>query len=307
MRKAVVLMYLVVLGSFANAQQDPQFTMFMFDRVSYNPAAAGIDGVLNVTALYRNQWAGFDGAPKTGVINIASPIFSINSGVGLSLYFDELGQQSTLNGLLSYNYQIKVGNGMKLGLGVAIGMYNSAMGNEWVANDEVDNDTAIPVNGASSTLFDASFGVVLRSEELYVGLSATHLSGGDLEDLNINLTQHFFFEAGYDFVVSDAIKLIPNVLVKTDFISTQFDLNMLAMWNNVIWLGASYRFEDAISPMIGLQYPVGKGEFRLGYAYDVTLSELNNYSNGSHEIFVNYNMSLGKPLSRTKYKNVRFL
>jgi len=297
----------MVIGSFVNAQQDPQFTMFMFDRVSYNPAAAGIDGVLNVTAFYRNQWAGFDGAPKTGLINVASPIFSINSGVGLSLYFDELGQENTINGLLSYNYQLKVGSGMKLSMGVALGMYNSKLGTDWRATDGIDNDTAIPITGESSTVFDASFGLVLRSEQLYVGLSATHLSGGKLENLNIELTQHFYFEAGYDFILSDAIKLIPNVLVKTDFVSTQFDANLMAMWNNVVWLGASYRFEDAIAPMAGLQFPVGKGEIRLGYSYDVTISELKNYSSGSHEIFVNYNMSLGKPLSKTKYKNVRFL
>lgn len=307
MRKAIILTYLVIFGSIVNAQQDPQFTMFMFDRVSYNPAAAGIDGVLNVTALYRNQWTGFDGAPKTGLLNVASPIFSINSGVGLSLYFDELGQQNTLNGLLSYNYQLKVGSGMKLGMGVALGMYNSKLGTDWVATDDIGNDEAIPIAGGNSTVFDASFGLVLRSEQLYVGLSATHLSGGNLKTLNIELTQHYYFEAGYDFILGDAFKLIPNVLVKTDFVSTQFDANLMLMWNNVFWLGATYRYEDAVSPMAGFQMPIGKGEIRLGYSYDVTISDLNNYSGGSHEVFVNYNMSLGKPLSKTKYKNVRFL
>ena len=307
MRKAIILTYFVILGSVVNAQQDPQFTMFMFDRVSYNPAAAGIDGVLNVTAFYRNQWSGFDGAPTTGLLNVSSPIFSINSGVGISLYFDEIGQQNTINGLLSYNYQLKVGSGYKLGMGVALGMYNSKLGTDWVARDDIDNDTAIPISGESSTVFDASFGLVLRSEQLYVGLSVTHLSGGKLENLNIALTQHYYFEAGYDFILGDEFKLIPNVLVKTDFISTQFDANLTAMWNNVIWLGVSYRFEDAVAPMVGIQLPVGKGEIRIGYAYDVTLSDIKNYSSGSHEIFVNYNMSLGKPLSKTKYKNVRFL
>jgi type IX secretion system PorP/SprF family membrane protein len=308
MKKVIILTYLVVLGSFANAQQDPQFTMFMFDRVSYNPAAAGIDGVLNITAFYRNQWNGFEGAPSTGLINASSPIFSINSGVGLSLYFDEIGQTSTINGLLSYNYQLKVGSGMKLSLGLAVGMYNSKVGTNWIATDGVDNDSAIPITGESSTAFDASFGVVLRSEQLYVGLSATHLTGGDLTNVNVVLTQHFYFEAGYDFILGDAFKLTPNVLVKTDFVSTQFDINLTAMWNNIVWLGVSYRFEDAVAPMVGLQFPVGKsGEIRIGYSYDVTISELKNYSSGTNEIFINYNMSLGKPLDKTKYKNVRFL
>jgi type IX secretion system PorP/SprF family membrane protein len=197
---------------------------------------------------------------------------------------------------------------MKLGLGIAVGMYNSKVGTNWIASDGIDNDTAIPITGESSTVFDASFGVALRSEQLYVGLSATHLSGGDLSNVNVELTQHFYFEVGYDFILGDAFKLTPNVLVKTDFVSTQFDVNLTAMWNNIVWFGVSYRFEDAVAPMVGLQFPVGKsGEFRIGYSYDITTSQLKNYSSGTNEIFVNYNMSLGKPLDKTKYKNVRFL
>lgn len=307
MKKVVIFLLSITICLEVSAQQDPQFTMFMFDRVSYNPAAAGIDGVLNVTALYRNQWSGFEGAPKTGLLNVAAPIFDINSGVGISLFFDEIGQQNTLNGLLSYNYQLKVGSGMKLAMGIAVGMYNSKLGTDWVPPEPDADDQYIPYQGNSATAFDASFGLVLRSEQLYVGLSVTHLTGGKLENLNMQLTQHYYFEAGYDFILSDEIKIIPNVLVKSDFVSTQVDVNALVMWNNVFWLGAAYRWSDAISPMVGLQWPVGKGEIRAGYAYDVTLSELKNYSNGSHEVFVNYNMSLGKPLSKTKYKNVRFL
>lgn len=308
MKKQYILIIFLFIGSLVKAQQDPQFTQFMFDRVSYNPAAAAIDGYLNATAFYRNQWTGFDGAPKTGLINVAVPIANIKSGVGLSFYFDEIGQQSTLNGLLSYNYQLKIGPGSKLSFGAALGMYSSKMGTDWVATDPVDQDDAIPVTGESSTLFDASFGVALRTEELYVGLSATHLSGGNLKNLNIDLTQHFYFEAGYDInLPGDEIKLIPNILVKTDFSSTQLDVNLLAMWNNIVWVGVTYRLQDAIAPMAGVQLPVGKGEVRVGYAYDITTSEINNYSSGSHEIFLNYNMGIGKPLSKTKYNNVRFL
>jgi type IX secretion system PorP/SprF family membrane protein len=306
--KQVLFIFLIVIGGLRlSAQQDPQFTMFMFDRVSYNPAAAGIDGVLNFTGIYRNQWSGFEGAPKTALINVATPIFSINSGVGISLFLDEIGQQNSLNGMLSYNYQLKVGSGMKLSLGLALGMYNTSLGTDWRPPDPDADDQLIPYEGNNATAFDASFGVALRSEQLYVGISATHLNAGDLKDVGIKLTQHYYFEAGYDFVLSDAIKLIPNVLVKTDFVSTQLDVNALVMWNNVFWLGAAYRLQDAVAPMIGLQWPVGKGEIRAGYSYGITLSDLSNYNNGTHEIMVNYNMSLGKPLSNTKYKNVRFL
>jgi type IX secretion system PorP/SprF family membrane protein len=308
MRKQYLLVIFLFVGSLVKAQQDPQFTQFMFDRVSYNPAAAAIDGYFNATAFYRNQWTGFEGAPKTGLLNVALPIFSIKSGVGISFYYDEIGQQTTLNGLLSYNYQLKLGGGNKLSFGVALGMYNSKMGTDWVATDGVDFDNAIPVTGESSTLFDASFGVVFRTQELYAGISATHLSGGNLKNLNIDLTQHFYAEVGYEITLpGETIKLIPNVLAKTDFASTQVDINLMAMWNNLFWVGATYRLEDAIAPMAGIQMPVGKGEIRIGYSYDITTSEIKNYSSGTHEIFLNYNMGIGKPLNKTKYNNVRFL
>ena len=308
MKKQYLFILFLFIGTLLKGQQDPQFTQFMFDRVSYNPAAAAIDGYLNATAMYRNQWTGFDGAPKTGLINVALPIFSIKSGVGVTVYFDEIGQQSTVNALLSYNYQLSLGGGNKLAFGVALGMYNSKMGTDLVATDGVDIYNAIPVTGESSTAFDASFGVVFRTQELYIGASATHLSGGTLENLNIKLTQHVYFEAGYDInLPGDQIKLIPNILLKTDFASYQFDANLMAMWNNIIWVGVSYRLEDAISPMAGVQLPVGKGEIRVGYSYDVTTSEINNYSSGTHEVFLNYNMGIGKPLNKTKYNNVRFL
>ena len=308
MKKQYLFVLFLFIGSFVKGQQDPQFSQFMFDRVSYNPAAAAIDGYLEATAFYRNQWTGFDGAPTTGLINVSLPIFAIQSGAGISFYFDEIGQQKTMNLLLNYNYQLKLGGGNKLAFGAALGMYTSKMGTDWVATDGVDIDNAIPVTGESSTSFDASFGVVFRTQELYVGLSATHLPGGNLENLNIQLAQHVYFEAGYDFSLpGDEIKLIPNVLVKTDFSSTQVDLNLLAMWNNIVWVGVTYRLEDAIAPMAGVQLPVGKGEIRVGYAYDVTTSEIKNYSSGSHEIFLNYNMGIGKPLNKTKYNNVRFL
>ena len=187
---------------------------------------------------------------------------------------------------------------LKLAFGVALGAYNSKMGTDWVATDGIDNDNAIPVTGESSTVFDASFGVAFKTQDLYVGASATHLSGGTLDNLNVVLTQHFFFEAGYKFTLpGDAIKLVPNVLVKTDFASTQLDANLLAFYNDVVWVGVSYRLEDAIAPMAGVQLPVGdKGGVRVGYSYDVTTSEIQNHSSGSHEVFLNYSHQIGKPL-----------
>jgi type IX secretion system PorP/SprF family membrane protein len=114
---------------------------------------------------------------------------------------------------------------------------------------------------------------------------------------------------GYHFDLSPQFTLTPNVLAKTDLASTQFDGNVTVMYDNTIWLGATYRLEDAIAPMAGYQYtfPGGKSNLRIGYSYDITTSDIKNYSDGSHELMLSYCLTIAKPLPKRVYKNPRFL
>lgn len=290
-------------------QQDPQFTQFMFDKLSINPGYAGIGNELCVTGFYRQQWSGFDGAPVTTMVNGHMPIRSINSGVGLTFYSDELGQEksSLIRGHFSYHLK-NVGPG-KLGLGASIGYLSKDLGSNWVAIDPVADDTSIPDNSTSAGTIDFSFGAFYKSQRFYAGLSSTHLSEGELKDMSIQTARHYYVQAGYTHALSPSMDLMPNILLKSDAASTQIDINVMAMYKNSLWLGVSGRVDDAVAPMIGYRHEMANGlsAIRIGYSYDITMSELNNYSSGSHEIMLNYCMKLKKPLPPQIYKNVRFL
>lgn len=292
----------------ASAQQDPQFTQFMADRLSINPAFAGSKDAICATLMYRNQWAGFDGAPTTMLFNGHAPIRSIRSGVGLTFFNDNIGQLNTNILRAHYAYHLRVGSSF-LNVGASIGMYNSSIGTNWQPITQEDN--AIPYTGQSNTKFDASLGVYFhRPGQFYAGLSSTHLSEGDMEDVNIAIARHYYLMGGYIFDVHPSINLNPNVLVKSDIASTQYDINLNAEYhtgNKMIWLGVTYRTVDAIAPQLGYQHQFGKNTLRVGYSYDVTTSELSNYSNGSHEISVNFCFKIEKPLSKEVHKSVRFL
>lgn len=291
-----------------SAQQDPQFTQFMADRLSINPAFAGSKDAVCATLMYRNQWAGFDGAPTTMMFNGHAPIRSIRSGVGLTFFNDNIGQLSTNILRAHYAYHLKVGSNF-LNVGASIGMYNSSIGTNWRPIDEEDD--VIPMVGQSNTKFDASLGVYFhRPGQFYAGLSSTHLSQGEMEDVNIEIARHYYLMGGYIFDLNPSFNINPNVLIKSDIASTQYDLNVNAEYhtgNKMIWLGVTYRTVDAIAPQVGYQHQFGKNVLRVGYSYDVTTSQLSNYSNGSHEISVNFCFKIEKPLPKEIHKTVRFL
>jgi len=319
MKKVLLLFVSATLIIDLYGQQDPQFTQFMYDRLSINPGYAGSQDAFCATLLGRQQWSGFTGQPNTGLLNVSGPIPSIRSGVGLSLMLDEIGPQSTTTLRLSYAYHIKLGGATKLGLGIGIGFINSNLSADWIAYDYVDGvpsgigtgagDNSIPTDAQSAGTFDANFGIYIHNPRYYVGLSAVHLNEGDLSEMNIQVARHYYFMAGYDFDLSSKWKLTPHVLVKSDLASTQFDGNLTVMYDNSLWLGVSYRLEDAIAPMAGYQFNFsgGKSALRLGYSYDFTSSELNNYSSGSHELMLSYCYTIAKPLPKRVYKNPRFL
>lgn len=291
------------------AQQDPQFTQFMFDKLSINPGYAGIGNELCVTGFYREQWAGFEGNPTTSMINAHMPIKSINSGAGITFFNDELGQETSTNFKGHFSYHLKnIGSG-KLGLGMSLGYISKNLGSDWNAVDDFTSDNAIPDNSTSAGTFDLSFGAFYKADKFHVGLSSTHLTEGELKDMNIATARHYYLMAGYEHALSSNIDILPNILLKSDGASTQIDINVIGMYKKMVWLGVSGRADDAISPMIGYRHELNNGisAIRIGYSYDVTLSELNNYSSGSHEIMLNYCMKLKKPLPPQIYKNVRFL
>lgn len=311
MRRIVTAGVCVMVASLSFAQQDPQYSQYMFDRLSVNPAVAGSSGNICATALLHQQWSGFDGAPKTGLINIEGPLAKINSGLGLSVYYDKLGQEQSTIVRLHYAYHLKVGSQSTLSAGVYAGMSGRSLEAKWIAIDPVADDNAIPGAGKSANGFDLGAGLYYKSPNLWLGISSTQLPETELKDVSIQNKRHYYVQAGYDWALGGNKKytLQPSLLLKSDASSTQLDFSALFLYDEMLWIGASYRTEDAIAPMIGYQLKMPKGDsmLRLGYCYDVTTSELKNYSSGGHEIMLSYCFKIVKPVVNEIYHHPRFL
>lgn len=292
-------------------QQDPQFSQNMHNRLFPNPGVAGSNNAICATLLGRQQWMGFDGQPKTYLLSVHAPVPLLHGGAGLTVSQDELGQEKTFGLKAAYAYRMIIGTG-ELGIGAAAGMVNKSIGNNWTANDL--NDTKIPVNGAGDTGFDLDFGLYYKTQILFVGLSTTHITQSELkevsssQDFSYRVARHYYITAGYNYNFKNMpLALQPSVFAKSDGASTQVDINMVALYNNLVWAGVSYRMKDAIAPMAGVQKDIGPGTLKFGYSYDVTTSVLKQYSSGSHEIMLGYCFNMPDQNQRGKHKSVRFL
>jgi type IX secretion system PorP/SprF family membrane protein len=312
MKKTLLSLVLVAVSfSFLKAQQDPQLTQFMYDRLSVNPAFAGMNKAICGTMFYRQQWSGFpENPPKTMLFNLHAPVFNTH-GLGLTVFNDQLGQENTTAARLSYSFHRQVGIGT-FGAGLSLGMLNKRMGSDWLPPDgigSIGQDNSINDADIAETTFDLGLGLYYTTDKVYVGLSTTHLSQSEFGDLYIENARHYWIMAGYNHELPQYnLELRPAMLIKSDGASTQFDFNVTALYNKMVWLGVSYRMADAFAPMIGFQQQMGAdGTLRIGIGYDVTTSQLRDHSNGSYEVFVNYCFNLDKPKPVQQYRNVRFL
>lgn len=314
MKKVLLGLVLLALGYSSKAQQDYQFTHYMYDKLSFNPGYAGLNNSICGTVLFREQWSAFEGNPTTALINVHAPVKMLRGGIGFTYVSDQLGYEKNNLARLSYSYHLGLGVG-SLGIGVSAGIFHKRIDATWITPDgtpayddaAIETGTEADLSNISDLVPDFNLGVFYQQNQMYMGLSATHLVKTDLTILNIQNVQHFWVTAGYDYDMHPDFKLRPSVLAKSDGASTQLDININVLYKSMIWGGVSYRVSDAIAPMIGYQTNVGDGVLRIGYAYDVTTSQLKSYSNGSHDIMLNYCFDLDKPKPLQKSKNPRFL
>lgn len=287
------------------AQQDPQFSQHMFTKLYYNPGFAGANDAICATLLYRNQWTGFGGEPKTAMLTADMPVDALHGGVGLSVHaLDNLGAGSSLNIKANYAYRADLGNG-RIGIGLGVGYHQESLnGSKLVYNDAGDQN--IPTGSVSGGTYDLSLGVYYNTDNLYVGLSSSHLTANELKygDITTQIARHYFFMAGYNYDINSTLTIKPAVMIKSDITETQFDVNANLFINQKYWVGAAYRFQDAIVVMAGIEL---MPNLKLGYAYDITTSKIKTYSSGTHEIVLGYCMNVAKTIKRQFHRNVRFL
>ncbi|MDZ4752309.1 MAG: type IX secretion system membrane protein PorP/SprF [Flavobacteriales bacterium] len=314
MRKVLLSTVFATLTIISFGQQDPQFTNWMFDRLSFNPAVAGVECQHCLSAFYRDQWDGFDRDPKTALFNYNGDIGK-NIGIGASFLKDNLGQERNTAFRLSGSYRFALSGGSFVNAGLSIGSYAKKLGNDWIPIDA--GDPVIPNNETSQGTIDLGLGVMIHKPGVYyAGISATHINAPELGDLSIQIVRHYYFMGGYNFTLGSGDQIRTNILAKTPFSVSIFDINVNYLYQNMLWGGLSYRPGDAIAPMLGFQKQfapvqsrtsVRQSSIMLGYSYDMTTSEIKTYSAGSHEIFLTYCFKFTDIPVRARHGNPRFL
>ena len=298
----------------AKAQQNIQFTQYMFNSLSVNPAYAGYKEEWFAQMALRNQWVGMEGAPKTGSVSVDGILDPITKkmGLGLQITADKLGPQSATSAYLNYAYRLQLDaeDTKRLSLGLGVGMSNYSLDGSNL-NGVNKSDSQIPTSQFSNLIPDARVGVYYNTSKYYLGASVTDLFSGDRSNdffdwnsvtyQNIKRKRHLYVIMGMLSTITEEIKLRPSILIKEDFRGpTSLDLNTMAIFRDRFWIGASYRTGINLK---GNNYSQGQDitsvnsvsvvtqfyateQLRVGYSYDYTLSGFKEAQSGSHEITV---------------------
>lgn len=308
-----VILALIIPVSVVFGQQDPVVSHYMFNTQTYNPAFSGMSGMITATALTRQQWVGFPGAPSTMIFNVNTPfsLFGLRSGAGLLVEADKYGFSNDIELNLSYSALIPAGSGT-LGAGFSVGLLNKTLAPEWfipsgTTHTPPSGDPLIPENDESFLAFDISAGLFYQGLNYYAGLSVTHLNQPKIKysETATYVSREYYLTAGYYFQLPNpSLELIPSVFIVNDGATTQYLATGMVRYNKKIWGGVSYRISDAITGFAGVELYNG---LKIGYGYDFPISEIRKGTSGSHEFMVSYSFDLGLGRSVTKYKSIRFL
>ncbi|HKG07653.1 MAG TPA: type IX secretion system membrane protein PorP/SprF, partial [Pedobacter sp.] len=274
------------------------YSQYMFNTLAINPAYAGSRNVVSATALFRNQWTGIDGAPKTGTLSVDAPILNKQLGIGVQVFTDKLGITQTNGGTLSAAYRIRMDKGsLSFGIQTVFSQYRANF-TEVPLSSSAAYDPAFADN-VSKFLFNVGTGVYYNSDKFYIGLSALDLMPNSLtkyesNDIAMGSKQalHLFLATGYVFPLSPDFKLKPSVLVKgVKGAPIEADLNAALWIKDVISIGAQYRTSADIGAMIEIQ---ASPQIRIGYSYERSTTELQQFNSGSHEIMLRYEFGFAK-------------
>ncbi len=296
-RKNLFLLGLVSLLSFqAQAQFEPQFTQYMFNEMFINPAYAGSRGHMSMTGVYRNQWVGIEGAPKTQTFSGHTPLRNEKIGIGLSILHEEIGVTQDFSAFASYAYRIPTQTGA-FSMAVSGGViHHQEQLLEVKIQDQGDNSF---MGTPKLTVPNMGFGTYYNTRKFYVGLSIPRMLHNSVDAVTTKATNkvqfeywHYYLMGGYVIDLDESFKLKPTAMVKAvSGAPVVADLGLHILMNEVLWLGASYRTSDSWSAIMAIQM---NKQMRIGYSYDYTLTDLNQFNSGTHEITLGYDFSFDK-------------
>ncbi len=298
------------------AQQDAQFTHYMFNQLYYNPAFAGLSNGNTVTAIHRSQWFGYDGtinsggAPSTQMISYNTNSSLWNGGLGFHVVNDNLGPSSNLELQISGSYFLALPNGASLSIGLKAGIFSSSIDfDEIVVVDPRDGVGSL--TGKESQLRpDLGVGILYRKGNFFGGFSTNHLIQPEFDfgqdQIANQLLRHYYLTAGYDYVLTPELTITPTLLVRSiGFDAYTWDLSVIARFRDQLWGGVSYRQSESASAMIG--YNVLKDRsLALAYSVDVVLTDRSSKESTSQEVMLIYTFksknrarNLGRNIIRT--------
>jgi len=290
MKTIYICIALVLSSLYSFAQQDSQYTQYMYNTVNINPAYAGSRDALSIFLLHRTQWVGLDGAPVTNNASLHTPIGDSNFGVGLSFVNDRIGPatENMISADLAYFIQISANYKLSVGL----------KGTANIFNIDVNRLNIFDQNDPQFQNLNADFtpnigaGLYLFSDATYVGLSVPNFfETKHYNDNDVAITRekmHFYLIAGHVFELSPSIKFKPAFLSKiVEGAPFQLDVTANFLINEKFTIGGAYRWDSAVSGLVGFQ--ISNSMF-IGYGYDMETTKLSNYNSGSHEIFFRFEL-----------------
>lgn len=294
MRKTGIITALLALASFtsARAQQDPQYTNYMYNTININPAYAGSRGALSIFGLHRSQWVGLEGAPTTNSFSVNTPIADSKVGLGVSFVNDALGVMDENTISIDFSYTLDLNNrGSKLSFGMkgSANLLNVAYSD---LNKYNPNDPQLLNDVRNEFTPNIGAGIYWHNEKSYIGFSVPSFLESTRYDNNIQSTMqqkmHYYLMTGHVFEINPMVKFKPAFLIKAvNGAPVQADVTANFLIHDKFTIGGAYRWDAAWSGLVGFQ--VTDGLF-IGYSYDSDTKALRNYNNGSHEIFLRFEL-----------------
>ena len=281
MKKTTLILIVILLEYFiGSAQNDIQFSNFMFNKLSFNPATASYND-FSGSLTVRQQWTGLNEAPCSQMLNVHTT-FEKLGGIGLSVINDKLGYENSINAHLIYARNFMLSEKAFFSVGAGIGLTNKSFDySKLIFEEQGDQNASKALN--DETKPDFCFGLTFNTSNFTVALSSTHLTKSLDKSTLYKTPRHYYIFSSYEIKTSDKVDIIPSIFIKSSTFITQYEINTNTFYNDKFWIGLSYRINDSYIGLIG--FNITKN-LRLAYSYDINANDLSSYSNGSHEFML---------------------
>jgi type IX secretion system PorP/SprF family membrane protein len=298
MRKILLVLIGGLMSFVVSAQQRPINSLYMFDPLLINPAYTGTQVQLSATAIYRNQWVNFPGAPKTFTFSASSGFKGNRAGVGILAGVDQIGIHKENTLYLLYSYRIpfsKFNSKSYLSFGLQ-GGFNSLKSDFGLLNPKDQSDPYYGVVERNMT-WNFGAGLFLKHNNFYAGLSVPYMLNNRVINSQVfsstaSQYRYYYLTAGFSKELSKVIKVIPSTVIRVqEKAPLSFDFNLITVLYDAVGLGVSYRLDDSVVGLFELKI---NENFHVGYANDFTTSDIARYSNSTHEIMVNYRIKVSR-------------